>query len=56
MSREELQALKQEEALERLRLIAMGTSGAWIWPPTARIMQVERPAERWLCELELAGG
>ena len=52
----ELQALKREEAVERLRLIAMGTSGAWIWPPNARIMKVERPDERWQCELELAGG
>lgn len=56
MSHEELQALKREEAVERLRLIAMGTSGAWIWPPNARIMKVERPDERWQCELELAGG
>lgn len=56
MSHEEPQALKREESVERLRLIAMGTSGAWIWSPNARIMKVERPDERWLCDLELAGG
>lgn len=55
-SLDELQDFKREEAVERLRLLAIGSTGAWIWPPNAQIMKVERPDERWLCELELARG
>lgn len=55
-TREQLRAWKREEARERLRLLAEGESGAWRWPTPARPEPVERPDERWLCELELAGG
>lgn len=55
-SLDELQDFKREEAVERLRLLAIGSTGAWIWPPNAQIMKVKRPDERWLYELELARG
>lgn len=48
--------LKREEIRERAEWIARGESGALPWPPEARVEGMERPDERWLCELELAGG
>lgn len=52
----ELRAWKQEEARERRRLLARGESGAWPWPEGIRLGSPSLPDERWLCELELAGG
>lgn len=51
-----IDALRREEVRERAELIARGESGAWPWPPDTQVECMERPDERWLCELELAGG
>ncbi len=57
---EELRALKQREAEERVRTRIAAEPGSWIWaadiPPNAKWTPLSSSLdERWLCELELAG-